>query len=141
MQRVNCIIVIHPKRDKLLFCLRACEPYTGRYNFVGGKVERGENGRAAAYRELFEETGIGRDAISLTRFMDYVWHPQRLSMQVYAGLLKREVTLVEEKHPLHWLGLNRDFFDQDVFAGEGNIGHMVEILRLSGMIPPHGHGE
>ena len=34
------------------------EPYKGMYNFVGGKVEEGETNDEAAYRELFEETGI-----------------------------------------------------------------------------------
>ncbi len=134
MQRFNCIIVIHPHRDKLLFCLRANDPYQGLYNFVGGKIEKGEPGLDAAYRELLEETGIADDQITLTRFMDYVWHHQNMSMQVYIGTLNKEVPLMEEKHKLVWLNKDQNFFDMARFAGEGNIGHMVEIAKLSGMM-------
>ena len=134
MQRYNCIIVIHPNRNRLLFCLRSSDPYKGLYNFVGGKIEPAEQGLHAAYRELLEETGIAQTKIILSRFMDYVWHHQQMSMEVYEGTLKCETELREEKHPLVWLDLNRDFFDFTKFAGEGNIGHMVEILRQSGLI-------
>ncbi len=134
MQRFNCIIVIHPNRDRLLFCLRSGDPYKGLYNFVGGKIEQGEQGLDAAYRELFEETGIARSQIVLCRFMDYVWHHQQMSMEVYEGTLTGEIKLKEEKHKLFWLELNQNFFDFSRFAGEGNIGHMVEILKQSGLI-------
>lgn len=134
MQRFNCIIVIHPDGDKLLFCKRVSEPYAGLYNFVGGKIEQGEDGLAAAYRELFEETGIDAKTIDLVPFMDYVWHLQNISMQVYCGALKREMPLRAEKHPLWWLCLDENYFDMLRFAGEGNIGHMVEILKLSQLV-------
>ena len=43
------------------------------------------------------------------------------------------MTLREEKHPLGFLTLaEEDFFDLDKFAGEGNIGHMVEQVRQFG---------
>jgi 8-oxo-dGTP diphosphatase len=53
---------------------------------------------------------------------------------VYAGMLLHEVALIEEKNKLFWLDLNEDFFDFRRFAGEGNIGHMVEILKQSGLV-------
>ncbi len=134
MKRVNCIIVIHPSKRKLLFCKRTSDPYRGLYNFVGGKIETGETGLDAAYRELFEETGIDREHIRLAPFMDYAWHIQQISMEVYVGTLKADVPLRAEKHPLFWLDLQRNFFDCALFAGEGNIGHMMEILKISKLI-------
>ena len=56
----NCIIVFNKTKDRALFCKRQKNPYRGLYNFVGGKVEPGEDSETAAYRELFEETGITR---------------------------------------------------------------------------------
>ena len=54
------------------------------------------------------------------------------------GTLRGDVTLREEKHPLGFLTLaEEDFFDLDKFAGEGNIGHMVEQVRQFGC----GHAE
>lgn len=37
-----------------------------------------------------------------------------------------------EIHPLYWLELNEDFFNTRRFAGEGNIGHMVEQVMQYG---------
>ena len=60
MQGYNCIMVYNASREKLLFCKRMKDPYKGKLNLVGGKMEPGEDGLAAAYRELEEETGIVR---------------------------------------------------------------------------------
>jgi len=107
------------------------DPYKGLYNFVGGKLEEGEDSLHAAYRELYEETGISKNDITLYPFMDYIWHFQQIRMEVYVGVLKKEVELRSEKHPLYWLDMSHDFFDMNVFAGEGNIGHMIEILKMT----------
>lgn len=134
MQGYNCIMVYHQDRDKLLFCKRMCDPYKGKYNLVGGKIEPGENGFDAAYRELYEETGIGREQIVLHHMMDFTYYNQGCYMEVYAGTLRETVRLREEKHPLCWLDIDgEDFFSLDKYAGEGNIGHMLEQVRDYGM--------
>lgn len=46
-------------------------------------------------------------------------------LEVYVGKLKHEVTLVEEVHPLFWSDLSHGFFDSTIYAGEGNIGHLL----------------
>ena len=58
MRKLNLIVVFNKNKEKVLFCMRAKPPYKGMYNFVGGKVEENESNDSAAYRELFEETGI-----------------------------------------------------------------------------------
>ena len=67
------------------------------YNFVGGKVEENETNGEAAYRELFEETGISRNDIELEHFMDLNYLKYENNIQVYYGILQHEVTLIEEK--------------------------------------------
>lgn len=119
--------------EKLLFCKRTKDPYKGLYNFVGGKIEAGEDGFLAAYRELFEETGIDRSRVQLKHMMDFTYYNQDCYVEVYVGRLKNEVTLKVEAHPLEWLGLQENFFDVNRFAGEGNIGHMVEQVIQFGM--------
>jgi len=119
-------MVYNEKRDKLLFCKRIKEPYKGLYNFVGGKINPEEDGFAAAYRELYEETGISEKEIELNHMMDFTYYNQDCYVEVYVGYLRREVELKVELQPLYWLELNEDFFNTSRFAGEGNIGHMVE---------------
>ena len=69
MRKFNLIVVFSTNLKQVLFCKRAKEPYKGMYNFVGGKIEEGETNEEAAYRELFEETGISRNDIELDHFM------------------------------------------------------------------------
>lgn len=132
MQGYNCIMVYNTARDKLLFCKRESEPYQGLFNLVGGKIELDENGLEAAYRELLEETGIDSEHITLKHMMNFTYFNQNCIVEVYVGALKCNVGLTPEKHPLHWLSLNENFFSMDKFAGEGNIGHMVEQVRTYG---------
>ena len=58
MKKLNVILVYNKEQDKILMCKREEEPYKGKYNLVGGKVELGEDIFSSAYRELQEETGL-----------------------------------------------------------------------------------
>jgi 8-oxo-dGTP diphosphatase len=133
MQGYNCIVVYNQDRNKLLFCKRTKDPYNGLYNFLGGKIEFGEDRLEAAYRELKEESGISKQDIKLNHMMDFTYYNQDCYVEVYVGVLECDIELIEEKHPLVWLDDREDFFDAAKFAGEGNIGHMVLQVKLYGM--------
>ncbi len=130
MQGYNVIMVYNRNLDKLLMCKRRKDPYKGLYNLVGGKIDSGEDGYSAAYRELFEETGISKEDISLKHIMDFKYYYQKCYVEVYVGRLKNNVDLVEEVNELFWSDLNHNFFDMNIYAGEGNIGHMIEQVNL-----------
>jgi 8-oxo-dGTP diphosphatase len=132
MQGYNCIMVLSTDSKKLLFCKRRKDPYKGLYNLVGGKIEAEEEGMTAAYRELLEETGIGGNDIELSHMMDFTYYNQNCYVEVYAGILKQEVELREEANPLVWLAVTENYFDLTRFAGEGNIGHMLEQVLQYG---------
>ena len=116
--------------NKGLFCIRAKEPYKGKYNFVGGKVEEGETNDEAAYRELFEETGITETDIELDHFMDLNYYKYENNLQVYYGILKNEVTLVEERNKLEWVPINEELLNTKKFAGNYNIPHMITQIKV-----------
>lgn len=131
MKKFNCIVVFNVDKTKLLFCKRKKDPYKGLYNFVGGKVEKGEDGTAAAYRELYEETGIPAKEISLFHFMDFTYYHHDFILELYVGKLSSSRQLVEEVNPLEWLLLEEDFSDPERFAGDQNIAHIVNVaLRV-----------
>lgn len=129
MEKFNLIMVLNKEETHMLMCHRIKDPYKGLYNLPGGKIDDGENHLSSAYRELYEETGISEDDIVLREYIDFTWHPVNMSMDVTFGVLNKDVALVEEIHPLHWISLQDNFFDMTRFAGEGNIGHMVEIYK------------
>ena len=130
MKRLNLIVVFNDNLDKVLFCIRAKEPYKGLYNFVGGKVEEGEENDDAAYRELFEETGISNDDIKLDPFMDLNYFKYKNNLQVYYGILKNEVSLVEEKNKLEWVSITEELLDNEKFAGNYNIPHIITQIKV-----------
>lgn len=123
----NCIVVFNKNKDTVLFCRRQKDPYKGLYNFVGGKLEPGETSEEAAYRELQEETGISRSDIRLYRMMDLTYYHRRIVVELYVGILERDVVLQEEVNPLEWLNLDHDFTDRDLFAGEKSIAHIINV--------------
>lgn len=130
MRKLNLIIVFNKDLNEALFCIRAKEPYKGMYNFVGGKVEEGETNEDAAYRELFEETGISRSDIELDHFMDLNYFKYENNLQVYYGILKNEVALVEERNKLEWVPINEELLNNKKFAGNYNIPHMITQIKI-----------
>ena len=130
MRKLNLIIVFNKELDEALFCIRAKQPYKGMYNFVGGKVEEGETNEDAAYRELYEETGISKSDIELDHFMDLNFFKYENNIQVYYGILKNEVTLVEERNKLEWVPINEELLNTKKFAGNYNIPHMITQIKV-----------
>jgi len=151
MLGLNVIWVFDPTGEKVLMCKRHKEPYKGLYNLVGGKIEplnRGgvatvaaegsgncmqfpttyESGLAAAYRELKEETGITE--ITLSHLMDFTYFMKdSCRVEVYFGRLDKHTEVSGDEKELVWLSTTEDFFDKTRFAGEGNIGHIFEIIK------------
>ena len=130
MRKLNLIVVFNDDLEKALFCIRAKEPYKGLYNFVGGQVEENETNDEAAYRELYEETGISNQDIELDHFMDLNYFKYGNNIQVYYGILKHEVTLVEEKNKLEWLTINDELLDNSKFGGNYNIPHIIRQIKV-----------
>jgi 8-oxo-dGTP diphosphatase len=121
-------------------CKRHKEPYLGLYNLPGGKLDDGEPGLKAAYRELEEETGISRRNLTkdLHHLMDFVYYsskafpalPGNVRLEVYVGKLVEMVMVFGDEKELVWIDVSRNFFNMKVFAGEGNIGHIYEQIKL-----------
>ena len=130
MKKLNVILVFNKDENKILMCKREKEPYKGKFNLVGGKVEKDEDELHAAYRELQEETGITNKDIKLTHIMNFQYEMSDMELEVYTGKLNKDVKLIEEVNKLFWLDKNENFFDINKFAGEGNIGHMLQQAEI-----------
>ena len=127
---MNVIVVFDKNVQKTLMCKRTKEPYMGMYNLVGGKIEKENDGLNEAYRELEEETNIKKEDIDLIHFMNLTYVKWDKELEVYYGILNKEVNLIEEVNKLEWVDINDNFFDMDKYAGEGNIGHVIEEIKI-----------
>ena len=130
MKKMNVIAVFDKKIENTLMCKRTKDPYKGKYNFVGGKIEKEKDGLNEAYRELEEETNIKKNDIDLIHFMNLTYTKWNKELEVYYGILKNEVGLIEEVNKLEWVSVNDNFFDMNRYAGEGNIGHIIEEIKI-----------
>ncbi len=131
MKKYNVIVVFDKNLEKALMCKRTKEPYQGMYNLVGGKIEKENDGLNEAYRELQEETNITNNDISLVHFMNIEYITFDKLIEVYYGILNKDVNLIEEVNKLEWVSINDNFFDMNKYAGEGNIGHIIEEIKIS----------
>ena len=127
---MNIIVIFDKDMKRTLMCKRTKEPYMGMYNLVGGKIEKENDGLNEAYRELEEETNIKKKDIDLIHFMNLTYTKWNKELEVYYGILKNEVELIEEVNKLEWVSVNDNFFDMNRYAGEGNIGHIIEEIKI-----------
>ena len=130
MKKMNVIVVFDKNLEKTLMCKRTKEPYIGMYNLVGGKIEKENDGLNEAYRELEEENNKKKKDIDLIHFMNLSYTKWDKELEVYYGILKNEVELIEEVNKLEWVNINDNFFDMNKYAGEGNIGHIIEEIKI-----------
>ena len=130
MKKYNVIVIFDKDMKKTLMCKRTKEPYINMYNLVGGKIEREKDGLNEAYRELVEETNINKDDVLLKHFMNIEYVSFNKLLEVYYGILNKNVELIEEVNKLEWVSINDNFFDMNKYAGEGNIGHIIEEIKI-----------
>lgn len=129
MKKMNMIVVFDKDMRNILLCKREKAPYKGMYNLVGGKLED-DNSLKEAYRELFEETNISSLDIELVHFMNFTYVKWNKELEVFYGILNHDVLLIEEVNKLEWIDINDNFFDLKKYAGEGNIGHIIEEIKV-----------
>ena len=130
MKKYNIIVIFNKEMTKTLMCKRTKEPYKGMYNLVGGKIEKENDGLNEAYRELKEETNIQKENIELIHFMNFEYIKFNKYIEVYYGVLNNYVMLIEEVNSLEWVNINDNFFNMNKYAGEGNIGHIMEEIKI-----------
>lgn len=130
MKKMNVIVIFNKNLNKTLMCKRTKEPYMGMYNLVGGKIEKENDGLNEAYRELAEETNIQKSDVDLVYFMNLSYIKWNKELEVYYGILNKDVTLIEEVNKLEWVPIDDNFFDMNKYAGEGNIGHIIEEIKI-----------
>jgi 8-oxo-dGTP diphosphatase len=67
---IPAVIAVVVHGDQTLLVRRANPPDAGLWGFPGGKIEFGETVKAAATRELLEETGVQAEALDVITSLD-----------------------------------------------------------------------
>ena len=106
MKKYNVIVIFDKEMKQTLMCKRTKEPYMGMYNLVGGKIKKENDGLNEAYRELEEETNISKADVSLIYFMNVEYLVFNKSIEIYYGILNKDVELVEGVNKLEWVDID-----------------------------------
>ena len=109
MKKYNVIVILDKNMKNTLMCKRTKDPYMGMYNLVGGKIEKDNDGINEAYRELVEETNISKEDTNLINFMNIEYVSMNKVLEVYFGILNKEVKLIEEVNKLEWVSIEDNF--------------------------------
>ena len=80
--------------------------------------------------EIIVKAGISNKDVKLDHFMDLNYFKYENNLQVYYGILKHEVNLVEEKNKLEWVAINDELLDNSKFAGNYNIPHIIRQIKV-----------
>ena len=125
------LIIFDKEAQTVLMRKRKTEPYKGKWNLLGGKIEVDEQPIDTAYREMEEECGFTYDDVWLKELMSFSWHPIKTTMHVFYGNLSKRKNYVKENEDDEyiWMSVSADFFIEELFAGHGNIGHMIKLLK------------
>ncbi|HDX5390343.1 TPA: NUDIX domain-containing protein [Staphylococcus aureus] len=126
MQKTNLIPIFDRSFKNILMCKRVIPPFKNMYNFIGGKVEESESIESSVYREMLEETSLTCDDVILHPIMDITYYQDKQQIYVYSGVLnKKYVPSLNYEQPLYWIDLQSNFNDLDIFAGNGNLNHII----------------
>ena len=135
MREYNMTMILDKDFKHIFFCRRKKEPYAGKLNIPGGKLEEGETPVEVAYSGMEEETGIKRVQVTelyrLIRF-EYFNTERIVDFFVCCLLEKAEVRQELGGNELLWVDADRtDFGDCSVYAGDANILHCVMLVKAN----------
>ena len=66
--------IVCVRGEEVLLIRRGTPPKQGEWSIPGGRIETGEASKAAALRELKEETSVNADLVGLLDVVDAVFH-------------------------------------------------------------------
>ena len=125
-------IVFDYKLEEVLLLKRVNEPYSGRLNGIGGKVEHGEQFLEAMKREMFEETDIKLENVGKIEGLITFTRPNGASVNVFYILLnktyKKKEQITIDEGILKWYHfINDNLYDvrNIKLASEGATAYFI----------------
>lgn len=121
--------------SEVLLIRRGKAPRIGEWSLPGGRLEWGESVRAAALRELREETGVEAALLGLVDVVDGLFHDAQ-------GQLRQHYVLVD--FAARWLSgepkgasdaLEARFFPLDAIAALGMWEETMRVIRAAACMP------
>jgi 8-oxo-dGTP diphosphatase len=95
----NAVLLLHGAPDKKI--------WPGKYNGLGGHIERGESVQAAAAREIFEEAGLKVENLQLRGVVTVdTGEPAGIALFVFSAQALSRDTIASAEGTLEWVPLS-----------------------------------
>lgn len=62
--------------------------------------------------------------------MNFQYEMSNIELQIYVGKINKNKELIEEVNHLKWVNAMENFSDSKKYAGEGNISHIIEQVKI-----------
>ncbi len=103
MKSIAVAAAIIERDGRILVCQRGYGEQKGKWEFPGGKIEKGESGEDALSRELCEELEMSVSIDRLFRRIEYDYPTFHISLYCYHCTLKREEFTLKEHLAARWV--------------------------------------
>jgi 8-oxo-dGTP diphosphatase len=101
---IQVVAGILQRENKILVAQRPSgKPYSGFWEFPGGKIEQNETGEHALRRELHEELGIEVNAATLLFHHEYTYPDKTVHLQVWHIIHFSGEPQSKENQALQWV--------------------------------------
>ena len=83
MKKIKVVAAMIEKNDKVLIAQRSYGDLKGKWEFPGGKVEKGEKDRDAVYREILEEFNISIKCDNFVCSSSFTYPDKKIELKLY----------------------------------------------------------
>lgn len=129
MDTISAIVIFHPEGDRLLLRKRAKAPYKGLLDFISTHCHEGEKPLDCACRAL-REAGLREKDFRIEHVMDFAYQTTQWCVQVFQGMPLDEELPTDAEGALRWVDVGRIATEQDAFAGEGYMEHVLGHMSM-----------
>ena len=118
MKKIEVVAAVIKKENMILATQRGYGEFKGKWEFPGGKIEKGEENREALKREIKEELDVEIEVGDFVTTVEYDYPEFHLTMHTYISKIVDGEIDLKEHMDMKWLSLDEiekvDWLEADI---------------------------